>query len=107
MPSTEVEVEYCFTSYQLIYGYIRMDDDNDDEIAIHWICMLSLLYICRDEYESDGSLDDDEESRPMTRNELTSKAMKSVKKRESAMRRQVDHYDLSDAREKTKKKGKK
>jgi len=27
-------VEYCFTSYQLIfiYGYIGTDDDNDDEI---------------------------------------------------------------------------
>ena len=25
-------IEYCFTSHQLIYGYIGTDDDNDDEI---------------------------------------------------------------------------
>jgi hypothetical protein len=33
--------------------------------------------------------------------------MKSVRKRESAMRKEGFRYDLSDAREKTKKKGKK
>ena len=26
-------VEYCFTSHQLIYGYIETDADNDDEIG--------------------------------------------------------------------------
>jgi len=26
------KVKYCFMSHQLIYGYIRTDDDNDDEI---------------------------------------------------------------------------
>ena len=28
----QVEVEYCFASHQLIYGYLETDDDNDDEI---------------------------------------------------------------------------
>jgi len=60
-----------------------------------------------DEYDSDGSGDSDEDSRPLTRGELTNKAMKSVKKRESAMRKNEFRYDLSDAREKTKKKPKK
>jgi len=27
-----ISIEYCFTSHQLIYGYIGTDDDNDDEI---------------------------------------------------------------------------
>ena len=27
-----VEVEYCFTSHQLIYGYLQTDDDNNYEI---------------------------------------------------------------------------
>jgi len=25
-------LEYCFTSYQLIYGYVEKDDENDGEI---------------------------------------------------------------------------
>jgi len=28
--SDVVVVEYCFTSHQLIYGYIGMDDDDDE-----------------------------------------------------------------------------
>lgn len=60
-----------------------------------------------DEYDSNGSNESDDESRPLTRGELTTKAMKSVRKRESAMRREGFRYDLSDAREKAKKKGKK
>jgi len=28
-------VEYCFTSHQLIYGYVETADDNDDEIDRH------------------------------------------------------------------------
>ena len=45
--------------------------------------------------------------RPFTRNELIGKAMKSVKKRESAMKKEGFQYDLSDAKEKAKKKEKK
>lgn len=59
-----------------------------------------------DEYDDEGS-DDNDDDRPMTRNELISKAMKSCKKRESAMRKEGFRYDLSDAREKAKKKDKK
>ena len=42
----------------------------------------------------------------MTRNQLLQRAMKSVKKREAAMRKPGFQYDLSDARDKTKKKDK-
>ncbi|ELU09042.1 hypothetical protein CAPTEDRAFT_158042 [Capitella teleta] len=59
-----------------------------------------------DEYGSGSSEESDDESQPMTRNELTNKALRSVKKREQAMKRDVFKYDLSDAREKTKKKDK-
>lgn len=58
-----------------------------------------------DEYESEAS-DDGEDERPFTRNELQTKVMKTVKKRESAMRREGFKYDLSNAREKTQKKKK-
>lgn len=61
----------------------------------------------RDEYDSDATEASDEETRPFTRNELVGKAMKSVKKRETAMKKEGYSYDLSDAKEKTKKKDKK
>jgi len=51
-----------------------------------------------DEFDSGDSSDaasDNEESRPQTKNELMSRAMRSVVKRESAMRKQ-DHFDLND-----------
>ena len=67
--------------------------------------MLVTTY-CSDEYESEDSEASDDD-RPLTRVELTNKVMKSVKKRESAMRRDGFKYDLSDAREKAKKKDKK
>ncbi|KAJ8321073.1 hypothetical protein KUTeg_002660 [Tegillarca granosa] len=57
-----------------------------------------------DEYESEGSEGSDDEIRPMTRNELQNKVMKTVKKRESAARKEGFRYDLSQAREKTKNK---
>ena len=66
-----------------------------------------IIIFFSDEYDSDGSDGSDPESRPFTRNELINKAMKSVKKRESAARKEGFKYDLSDAREKTKKKDKK
>ena len=60
----------------------------------------------RDEYESEGSDISEDENRPYTHNELLTKAMKSVRKRESAARKEGFRYDLSDAREKAKKKSK-
>lgn len=57
-----------------------------------------------DEYDSEASEVSEDDSRPFTRNELMNKAMKSVRKRESAMKKEGFKYDLSDAREKTKKK---
>ena len=67
---------------------------------------MSLTTYYSDEYESEDS-EASEDDRPLTRVELTNKVMKSVKKRESAMRREGFKYDLSDAREKAKKKDKK
>ena len=67
---------------------------------------MSLTTRFSDEYESEDS-EASEDDRPLTRVELTNKVMKSVKKRESAMRREGFKYDLSDAREKAKKKDKK
>jgi len=58
---------------------------------------------CRDTYESDS--DDaasDDESRPQTKDELMSRAIKSVVKRESAYRKQ-DHFELSEMPDRSKK----
>ena len=68
---------------------------------------LFLTVYFRDEYESEASEASDDESRPFTRTELQSKVMKTVKKRESAARREGFKYDLSNAREKASKKSKK
>ena len=59
--------------------------------------------ICSDEYDSDstGAASDDD-NRPQTKDELMSRAMKSVVKRESAMRKQ-DNFDLSDVPDRSKK----
>ena len=62
----------------------------------------------RDEYDSDATEASDEDMRPFTRNELISKAMKSVKKRETAMKKEGFSYEnMSEAKEKAKKKDKK
>ncbi|XP_067659008.1 coiled-coil domain-containing protein 63-like [Haliotis asinina] len=60
-----------------------------------------------DEYESEGSEADDDEMRPLTRAELQDRVMKSVRKRESAARKEGFRYDLSNAREKAQKQQKK
>lgn len=54
---------------------------------------------CRDEYDSEGSEASDDEARPLTRNELQNKVMKTVRKRESAAKKDGFKYDLSNARE--------
>jgi hypothetical protein len=54
-----------------------------------------VLYIYRDEYESDGSEGSEDDARPLTRNELQRKVMKTVKKRESAARKEGFRYDLT------------
>lgn len=56
-----------------------------------------------DEYDSEGSEGSDDEARPLTRTELQSRVMKTVRKRESAAKKDVNKYDLSNAREKTQK----
>ena len=58
----------------------------------------------RDEYDTDESGISDDDSRPFNRDELINKAMKSVKKRETAMKKEGFKYDLSEAREKAAKK---
>ena len=62
-----------------------------------------------DEYDSDsngggggGGAVSDDEARPQTKDELMSRAMKSVVSRESAVRKQ-DHFELSDAPDRSKK----
>ena len=57
-----------------------------------------------DEFESGNSSDEasDDESRPQTKDELMSRAFKSVIKRESAMRKQ-EHYDMVDVPDRAKK----
>ncbi|XP_048249157.1 coiled-coil domain-containing protein 63-like [Haliotis cracherodii] len=60
-----------------------------------------------DEYESEGSEADDDEMRPLTRVELQDRVMKSVRKRESAAKKEGFKYDLSNAREKAQKQQKK
>ena len=43
----------------------------------------------------------------MTRTELEKRVMKSVRKRESAAKREMHKYDLTDAKDRSKKKDKK
>ena len=65
------------------------------------------IYVFSDEYDSDGSVSEDD-TRPQTRAELMGKAVKSVVKRETAMKKQGFQYDLSDPQETKKdKQGKK
>ena len=60
----------------------------------------------RDDYDSEASEGSDDQARPLTRNELESRVMKSVRKRESAAKKEGFRYDLSEAKEKAKKKDK-
>ncbi|BFZ23745.1 hypothetical protein BsWGS_26784 [Bradybaena similaris] len=57
-----------------------------------------------DEYESEASDDEDEEARPLTREELQKRVLKTVKKREVAAVKDGFKYDLSVSREKLQKK---
>jgi hypothetical protein len=61
------------------------------------------FFFYSDEYDSEGSEGSDDEARPLTRTELQSRVMKTVRKRESAAKKDVNKYDLSNAREKTQK----
>lgn len=63
----------------------------------------SSFFFYSDEYDSEGSEGSDDEARPLTRTELQSRVMKTVRKRESAAKKDVNKYDLSNAREKTQK----
>lgn len=58
----------------------------------------------RDEYESEASDEEDEEARPLTREELQKRVLKTVKKREVAAVKDGYKYDLSVSREKLQKK---
>jgi len=66
-----------------------------------------LLPFSRDEYDSDGSEAEEDDARPMTRNELQKKVMKTVKKRESAARKEGFRYDLTTTQKSKGKKDKK
>lgn len=65
-------------------------------LCVNWRCF---VFGCRDEYDSEGSEVSDDEARPLTRNELQNKVMKTVRKRESAAKKDGYKYDLSNARE--------
>ncbi|KAK3594432.1 hypothetical protein CHS0354_000254 [Potamilus streckersoni] len=60
-----------------------------------------------DEYESEASEASDDEARPMTRNELQQKVMKTVRKRESAAKKEGFRYDLAQSKASKNKKDKK
>ncbi|XP_067945851.1 outer dynein arm-docking complex subunit 1-like [Watersipora subatra] len=57
-----------------------------------------------DDLDSEPDEVSEDEARPMTRSELQQRVIKTVRKRESAMRKEGFRYDLSNAREKTQKK---
>lgn len=65
-------------------------------------CLNIHSYFFSDEYDSDGSEASEDDARPMTRNELQKRVMKTVKKRESAARKEGFRYDLTTNREKSK-----
>jgi len=79
--------------------------NNFSKLATSPFILFTLVFFSRDEYESDGS-DGSDDDKPLTQTELFAKAMKSVKKREAAAKKEGFQYDLSDARERTKKKEK-
>jgi len=58
----------------------------------------------RDEFDSGDSSDaaSDDETRPQTKDELMTRAMRSVVKRESAMKKQ-EHFELADVPDRPKK----
>ena len=86
------------------HGFVLYFDNFLCFLQIYILCITDLyLFLSRDEYESEGSEASDDDGRPFTRTELQAKVMKTVRKRESAARREGFRYDLSDAREKAKK----
>jgi chromosome segregation ATPase len=56
-----------------------------------------------DEYDSDASGMSEDEKRPQTREQLMGKAMRSVVKREAAMKKQGFQYELQDTQDRSKK----
>lgn len=65
------------------------------------------LHSCyRDEFDEDDGSGSEDENRPLTKEELLEKALRSVRKRENTTKKQGFQYDLSDTHEKTKKKDK-
>lgn len=74
-----------------------------EKIFFHKFYLFLLFFCYSDEYDSEGSEGSDDEARPLTRTELQSRVMKTVRKRESAAKKDVYKYDLSNAREKTQK----
>jgi len=57
-----------------------------------------------DDLDSEPDEVSEDEARPMTRTELQQRVIKTVRKRESAMRKEGFRYDLSQAVQKTQKK---
>ena len=67
-----------------------------------WLIVLFFKYNS-DEYDSEGSEASEDDARPMTRNELQKRVMKTVRKRESAARKEGFRYDLTTKSKKDKK----
>jgi len=75
-------------------------DAGEAEGASDAVCVVNN---CSDTYDSDSSGGpSDDDSHPQTKDELMSKAMKSVVKRESALKKQ-DQFELSDVPDRSKK----
>lgn len=67
---------------------------------------MALHLCCRDEFDEDDGSGSEDENRPLTKEELLEKALRSVRKRENTTKKQGFQYDLPDSHEKTKKKDK-
>lgn len=82
----------CLNEIQVLLNSIK-------RIRIDMVADMFCLSVCRDEYDSEGSEASDDDARPLTRNELQNKVMKTVRKRESAAKKDSYKYDLPNARD--------
>lgn len=73
-------------------------------IQLHLQLALHSYY--RDEFDDDDGSGSEDENRPLTKEELLEKALRSVRKRENTTKKQGFQYELSESHEKTKKKDK-
>lgn len=97
LPKETIEINHypdatCLNEIQVLLNSIK-------RIRIDMVADMFCLSVCRDEYDSEGSEASDDDARPLTRNELQNKVMKTVRKRESAAKKDSYKYDLPNARD--------